>query len=82
MNKNWIIDLEKCPHCERSINVRSTSSKSLKSCIESLIITSNLHIKYCRKKSPHKLTNIIIKEIKEISKYSSSSTWTTDKILL
>ncbi len=80
--KNWLITLDECPHCGQDINIQSTSTKSLKSCIESIIKTSKLHINDCRKKLPSKICNRRIKETEEISEWSSSSTWKTDKILL
>ena len=80
--KHWVITLDECPHCGEDINAKSTSTKSLKSCIKSLIFSSNKHIRACKKKSSSKIGTIRIKEIEEVSDWSSTSTWKTDKILL
>lgn len=80
--KFWQVTLSECPHCKKEINITSISYKDLKSCIHSVILTSNLHVRSCRKSNEKKLTTIRIKESKLISEYSTTMTYNTEKILL
>lgn len=58
---SWLVKLDKCPYCDRDLNVSSLSTLSLRDTIGSVICISETHINKCRGNSPKKLGIIRIK---------------------
>lgn len=80
--ETWLVKLDKCPHCDKDLNISSLSSESLKGTVGRVIKMSNAHLLNCSEKKEKKLGTILIKSEIITKSKSKVSTYETCKLLM
>jgi hypothetical protein len=61
----WTTILTSCPYCKESLDIISTSNRSISESIGNIIILSKIHFDRCRSNRAKELANILVKEVSD-----------------
>lgn len=75
---SWETKLDKCPYCNKILNISCLSVKSEKESISNVIYMSKFHLDMCRGDKEKKLSDI---SIKTVSMDKTASWWRYEKML-
>jgi hypothetical protein len=81
ISNTWEVSLNNCPHCDIDLDIKSSSAKGLRFCMQNLFLMAEIHTKRCRGNKEKRLTKVYIKET-IFDKYSKKTFYNNEKILL
>lgn len=79
---SWLVKLEKCPYCDKDLNISSLSTRSEKDSIGNVIQMSKDHTEKCRGSKDKKLGNIRVKVESMTPMKTKLTTFEYQKILI
>lgn len=79
---SWLVKLDKCPYCDKDLNVASLSTRSQKDSIGNVIELSKVHTNNCRGNKPKKLAKVSIKTETTTAMNTKLTTYNYEKVLV